>query len=163
MKHSEIQGDEVWDICCAQCGHPRNHHFIGSCAEVAKGCQCGICDKFEPRTVHEAWRSGAEKHVEVDVIHNEQQWPSKRLKDGTVVRQFESGTAVPLYEVGTDRHLGYLDYVQDGDGWKERWFTAPANEVSTSDEMTIEDLDIRLSELEEKINRLFSVIYGLAN
>lgn len=50
----EIHGDEIWDVCCLKCGCPRSRHFIGVCAEVAKGCPCG-CDRFEPRTVHDAW------------------------------------------------------------------------------------------------------------
>lgn len=50
----EIHGDEIWDVCCLNCGCPRSLHHIGISAEVAKGCLCG-CAGFEPRTVHDAW------------------------------------------------------------------------------------------------------------
>jgi hypothetical protein len=49
-------------------------------------------------------------------------WPRQTLKDGTVVKTFEHGTAVPLYDAATNRHLGYVDYVFDGVIWTERHF-----------------------------------------
>lgn len=84
----DIQGDEVWDVMCANCPHARSEHHIGSEAIVVRGCPCG-CDQFAPRTVHEALDRDRKANVEIASVWH----PISEIPLATWVLIWIKGTA----------------------------------------------------------------------